>query len=138
MTTTLLDHTDASVKHAVLIDDTLRVERAEVVIDGKVVSRCTWLWNGNDAGHVALLEVYTEPGYRRRGYAQRAVREAIRRAAGVTRAKNVELRRVSIEVEQKTQINGRALLSRLGFHHTATSSNILKGQDLMIYQIALS
>jgi GNAT superfamily N-acetyltransferase len=136
MTTTLPEHTDASVKHAVLIDDALHVERTEVLIDGRVASRCTWLWNGNDAGHVALLEVFTEPAQRRRGYAQRAVREAIRRAAAVTTARKVPLRRVTIEVEQKAQIHARALLTRLGFHHTATSSNVLKDQDLMTYQIA--
>jgi ribosomal protein S18 acetylase RimI-like enzyme len=136
MTTTPARQSDTSVRHDVLVDEAIHIEQTRVAVDGEIVSRCTWLWNGNSSGHVSLLEIFTEPAHRRRGYAQRSVREAMKRAAVVTRSRGVPLRRVTIEVEQKSQIQGRALLTRLGFHHTATSSNVLLDQDLMTYQIA--
>ena len=49
------------------------------------------------------------------------------------RSRGGKLRRLWLSVEQKTQVNARAFLMKHNFHHTASVSDLLKGQDALIY-----
>ena len=57
----------------------------------------------------------------------------IEQAASYGNARGVPTRRLWVSVEQKTQVNARAFLTRHGFHHVATIHELLAKQDALVY-----
>jgi len=106
-----------------------------VLADGqKVIGQATWFTSGTD-GHASVLQVSVDPNFGRQGHGAAIVKKVIQRAKGHFESRGGRLRRVTINAEQKSQVVGRAFLTKLGFHHVGTLSNVLVKQDLMVYSL---
>lgn len=88
-------------------------------------------------GVVQLLEVYIAPPFRRAGHGERLLEATLEQIRLFFRSRNIPPRRVWMNVHQKDQVNGRALLTELGFHHMATIPSLLKDQDALVYVMSL-
>jgi ribosomal protein S18 acetylase RimI-like enzyme len=84
-------------------------------------------------GVIQLLDLFIHPPYRRSGHGGRLLRAVIEQITRHQRTQKQPLRRVWVSVEQKAQVNARAFLTQHGFHHTSTISDLLQGQDALIY-----
>jgi GNAT superfamily N-acetyltransferase len=94
------------------------------------------LWFTADGSVVQILSLEVAPKHRRSGAGGLLYEELIRNARQLARQRRTPLRRVWIVTEQKSQIIGRAFLTKHGFHHTTTINSLLKGQDALVYQKA--
>jgi GNAT superfamily N-acetyltransferase len=100
---------------------------------GKILAAARWHAPLGREGVVQLIELVVDPTQRRRGLGTSILREVVQQATAVHKAKRVRLRRMWISVEQKTQVNGRAFLTKHGFHHNATITELLDHQDALVY-----
>lgn len=79
-----------------------------------------------------ILDLHVPEPHRRKGTATqlftRAVDDAKKQLGPSTK-----LRRVWTLAPQKTTMGFRALLTHLGFHHTATTTGLLKNEDALTY-----
>ena len=73
------------------------------------------------------------PEHRRKGHGSSLLNAVIQQAALYGSTRGVLTRRVWVSVEQKTQINARAFLTRHGFHHVSTIKELLAKQDALVY-----
>lgn len=78
-----------------------------------------------------LLHIEVAESHRRQGHGTRLYEQALTDAR--TLLGTEKLRRIYCTVPHKSHLNFRALLTRLGFHHTATTTGLLKGEDLLTY-----
>ncbi len=78
-----------------------------------------------------LLHIEVHPNRRREKIATRLFELALHDAAGLLGVHR--LRRVHVGVAHKSHIPLRALLTHLGFHHTGTTTGLLKDEDLLTY-----
>ena len=76
-----------------------------------------------------LLDLTVLPEHRRKGHGSTLITAFIEQAAAYGRASGILTRRLWVSVEQKTQVNARAFLTRHGFHHVATIHELLAKQD---------
>ena len=100
------------------------------------VGRIVWFLPAHDDGVMQILELQVDPAHRRQGHASRLLDEAIAQARLLCKRRGIHLRRTWVAVEQKSQIIARAFLTRHGYHHTSTAANLLKNQDVLVYQKA--
>jgi GNAT superfamily N-acetyltransferase len=100
------------------------------------VGRITWFMPANDDGVMQVLEMQIDPAHRRRGHASRLLGEAVAQARLLCKHRGIQLRRTWIAIEQKSQVVARAFLTKQGYHHTSSATNLLKNQDLLLYQKA--
>ena len=100
---------------------------------GQLIGAAAWHLNCVDEGVVQLVELTIDPKLRRQGHAGALLNETIAQARSVCRMKRVPLRRVWVALEQKTQVLARAFLTKHGFHHTSSVTDLLRDQDLLVY-----
>ncbi len=94
-------------------------------------------WHAGGDGVIQLLDLAVNPDHRRRGVGSSILREVVQQAAAFHELRKSKFRRVWMSVEQKSQVNGRAFLTKHGFHHTATINELLHKQDALIYVKAM-
>ena len=105
---------------------------------GKPMGHAKWHIAGDGkTGVVQLLELEITPPFRRAGHGQRLLEATLEQIRLFFRSRKLPARRVWMNVNQKDQVNGRALLTELGFHHMATIPSLLKDQDALIYVLSL-
>ena len=113
------------------------VQRVELLDDGgEAIAHATWFSTGTD-GQVQLLHIEVEHGQRRHGVGTKLFRLMLKEADAFFRGRGQRLRRVFTNAEQKTHIVFRAFLTKQGFHHTSTLTNVCKKQDVMVYLLGL-
>jgi N-acetylglutamate synthase-like GNAT family acetyltransferase len=100
---------------------------------GQLIGAAAWHLNSVDEGVVQLVELTIDPKRRRQGHAGALLNETTAQARSVCRMKRVPLRRVWVALEQKTQVLARSFLTRHGFHHTSSVTDLLRDQDLLVY-----
>jgi ribosomal protein S18 acetylase RimI-like enzyme len=88
-------------------------------------------------GVAQLLDLAVVPEHRRKGHGSTLMKALIAEAAAYGAASGTPMRRIWVSVEQKTQINARAFLTRHGFHHVATIKELLASQDALVYLLSL-
>ncbi len=104
----------------------------------KPMGHAKWYINGDGStGVVQLLELQIAPPYRRAGHGQRLLEATLGQIRQFFQSKKIPARRVWMNVNQKDHINGRALLTEMGFHHVSTIPALLKGQDALVYMMSL-
>lgn len=93
------------------------------------------LWHATpDQGTAQMLQLEVVPELRRAGRGTRLVREMLNQVARLNaRRRNRPIRVVWTLVAQKGQLPARAFLTRMGFHHVATSKHLYLQDDAMIY-----
>ncbi len=105
---------------------------------GKQIGYARWyVTDDGTTGVAQLLEITIAPPHRRAGHGQRLLQAAIEQIRQFFRARKLPLRRIWMNVNQKDQVNGRAMMTHAGFHHMGTVSSILKDQDALIYVLSL-
>jgi GNAT superfamily N-acetyltransferase len=109
------------------------IQRIELLLDEQTVARLTWHCLDSAEGAMQILDWHVDPAMRRRGYGVLLFNAAIDQADRLCRQRGLRLRRVWVAARQKTQIVGRSLLTRLGFHHVGVAPNVAADEDLMMY-----
>ena len=100
---------------------------------GQLIGAAVWHLNTVDEGVVQLVELTVDPKLRRQGHAGALLDESIAQARSVCRMKRVPLRRMWVALEQKSQVLARSFLTKHGFHHTSSVTDLLRDQDLLVY-----
>jgi ribosomal protein S18 acetylase RimI-like enzyme len=97
------------------------------------------VWSSTDiAGGVAhVLSVEVDPKHRRRGHGTAIAKAMQSQAALLFKAHGVRFRRVVMMTNQKTHIHARAWLTKLGYHHIQTLTNVAKGEDVLVYLLGM-
>jgi ribosomal protein S18 acetylase RimI-like enzyme len=95
---------------------------ARLVVGKKVVA--TSVFHVTSDGIFQIVELTTGPKYLRKGHASKLLTAMV---------KKLRPRKMWIAVGHKSQVIGRAFLTRHGFHHISTTSNLLGDEDLLIY-----
>lgn len=108
------------------------IQTIELFDGEKSIASATWFTTAND-GVIQLLDIRVLPELRRRGVGTGLFKQLQVEADRFMRARNMRLRRVICNAEQKSHIIGRAFLTRLGFHHVQTISNTMKNEDILVY-----
>ena len=109
------------------------VQRIELHDDQRRLGRALWHLPTHSDGVAQIIELSIEESQQRRGHGGRLLNEVLRQARLLATTRGTPLRRVWVMVEQKSQLRARAFLTRRGFHHTSTASNLLRDQDLLLY-----
>jgi N-acetylglutamate synthase-like GNAT family acetyltransferase len=105
-------------------------------LDDQVIGTAHWFTTGTD-GHVQLLHLDIDPKHRRQKRGTKLYQEVVAQARQFFQSHQQPVRRVTVQIEQKSQVIGRAWLTTLGFHHVGTTRNVLNEQDLLIYLLGL-
>ncbi len=104
------------------------------LLDGKaVVATARWHAPLGEDGVVQILDLSVDPLHQRAGHGSAIMRAIYDQARTLFTSLEIKPRRVWISIEQKSQVIGRAFLSRHGFHHVSTIKNLLRKQDALIY-----
>jgi ribosomal protein S18 acetylase RimI-like enzyme len=90
-------------------------------------------WYASGQGVVQLLDFSIAASHRRMGHGQRLLEASIKQMSQFYRARQLKLRRLWVNIEQKQQVIARAFLTGEGFHHVATLGQLFKDQDGLIY-----
>jgi ribosomal protein S18 acetylase RimI-like enzyme len=101
-----------------------------------VLGQAHWFTTGTD-GHVQLLQLEIDPAHRRQKLGTKLYHQVVEQARAFFAQHKQPLRRITVHIEQKSQVQGRAWLTTLGFHHVGTTRNVLLDQDLLIYLLGL-
>jgi ribosomal protein S18 acetylase RimI-like enzyme len=112
------------------------IQRIELYEDQRRLGRALWHLPTHADGVAQIIELMIDESQQRRGHGGRLLNEVLRQARLLATTRGTTLRRVWIMVEQKSQLRARAFLTRHGFHHTSTASNLLRDQDLLLYSKA--
>jgi ribosomal protein S18 acetylase RimI-like enzyme len=102
-----------------------------------IIATAHWHSAGGLEGVAQLLDLTVLPEHRRKGHGSTLITAFIEQAAAYGPASGIPTRRLWVSVEQKTQVNARAFLTRHGFHHVATIRELLAQQDALVYLLAL-
>lgn len=114
------------------------VQTIRLTEDGQPIGFATWHVAGDGSTGVAqLLELTIAPPFRRAGRGQRLLKATVEQIKSFFRARKLPLRRIWMNVNQKDQVNGRAMMTEAGFHHIGTIPSLLKNQDALIYVLSL-
>ena len=113
-------------------------QKIELFDGSKRIGHALWYSSGTIDGHVQILELEIIPALQRQGYGSRLLRIVRDEASRFLVRSNAQLRRITIEVPHKTQVIGRAFLTKHGFHHVETLHQVLIKQDLLIYQLGMN
>lgn len=109
------------------------VQCVELRDDRSLVGRALWHLPCHADGVVQIIELSVDPAQQRQGHGGRLLNEVLHQARRLASSRGTVVRRVWLMVEQKSQLRARAFLTRHGFHHTSTASNLLRDQDLLLY-----
>ena len=114
------------------------IQTVRVSDNSKTMGHAKWHVAGDaKSGVVQLLELEIAATFRRAGHGQRLLETTLEQIRLFFRSRKIPPRRVWMNVNQKDQVIGRALLTELGFHHMATIPSLLKDQDALIYVLSL-
>jgi ribosomal protein S18 acetylase RimI-like enzyme len=113
------------------------LQRIEMREDGKTVAAAHWHAPAGKEGVVQLLDLTVIPEHRRKGHGSTLLIALRDQAIAYGKARGILTRRIWVSVEQKTQVNARAFLTRHGFHHVATIKEMLANQDALVYLLSL-
>jgi GNAT superfamily N-acetyltransferase len=102
------------------------------------VGTCVWYAQSDLEGVMRILRITIADEHRRKGMGSLLFKHSVAQARELFKTRGGKLRRVIIDMEQKTQVIGRAFLTRHGFHHVSTISHVLHRQDIMVYQLSLT
>jgi ribosomal protein S18 acetylase RimI-like enzyme len=105
--------------------------------EGRVIGTARWYVPVGKDGVVQILDLAIQPEHRRKGNGSALLLAIKQQAVSYGQASAHPTRRLWISIEQKTQINARAFLTRHGFHHVATLKELLDDQDALVYLLAL-
>jgi len=97
------------------------------------IATARWHVPVGQEGVAQLLDLAVIPEHRRKGHGSTLLGAFIEQAVLYGQFARVPTRRLWVSVEQKTQINARAFLTRHGFHHVATIKELLAAQDALVY-----
>ncbi len=104
------------------------------LLDGdKILATARWYAPLGDDGVVQILDLFVDPLHQRTGHGSAIMRAIYDEAKTLFTHLDLKPRRIWISIEQKSQVNGRAFLSRHGFHHVSTIKNLIRKQDALIY-----
>jgi ribosomal protein S18 acetylase RimI-like enzyme len=109
------------------------LQRIDLREGATVIATANWHAPIGREGVAQLLDLTVVPEHRRRGRGSALLTLFIEQASLYGRSIGVPTRRLWISVEQKTQVNARAFLTRHGFHHVATIKELLAEQDALVY-----
>ena len=109
------------------------LQRIELRERRRPIGCAAWHVIDLDDGVAQLVELTVEPTLQRRGHGSALLNESIAQARTVCRLKRAPLRRLWVALGQKSQVIARAFLTRHGFHHTASVTDLLRDQDLLVY-----
>ena len=109
------------------------LQRIELRDARQLVGEAVWHLNSMDEGVVQLVELTVDAALRRKGHAGALLNEVIGQARAVCKLRRVPLRRIWVPLEQKSQVVARSFLTKHGFHHTASVTDLLRDQDLLVY-----
>lgn len=79
-----------------------------------------------------ILDIHVPDSQRRKGHGSRLLFQAIADAKKQL-APSAKLRRVWVLAPQKTALPFRSFLTQHGFHHTSTTTGLLKNEDALTY-----
>jgi ribosomal protein S18 acetylase RimI-like enzyme len=109
------------------------LQRVDLREGGTIVATAHWHVPIGKEGVVQLLDLTVVPEHRRKGHGSTLLMALQEQAVQYGRISGIPTRRIWVSVEQKTQINARAFLTRHGFHHVATIKELLAEQDALVY-----
>lgn len=109
------------------------LQRLEIFHGKTRLGHAVWHLSSADEGVMQLVELQVQPDHRRAGHASVLLNDAIAQARALCKLRRVPLRRMWVPVEQKSQVLARSFLTRHGFHHTSTISELMKDQDVLVY-----
>jgi ribosomal protein S18 acetylase RimI-like enzyme len=112
-------------------------QRLELREGGVAIATAHWHVPVGKEGVAQLLDLTVVPEHRRKGHGSTVLIAFKEQAAAYGKASGIPTRRIWVAVEQKTQVNARAVLTRHGFHHVATIKELLAKQDALVYLLAL-
>src|SRR5690606_10049489 len=97
------------------------LQTIRVTDQGKPVAIARWHCGAdNSDGVVQILDLVVTPIHRRQGHGDRLMEAIVDQASKLSKLKGTRLRRLWLNVEQKTQVAARSFLMDHGFHHVAT------------------
>jgi GNAT superfamily N-acetyltransferase len=100
-----------------------------------VLARACWYLDGDaNEGVVQILDLSVADGRGRQGLGTALVGQVLDQAQRALALRGGRLRRVWAAVPQKSRLIGRAFLTARGFHHVTTVSDMLRDEDLLVYQ----
>jgi len=97
------------------------------------VGKLIWFAPAPGHGVVHVLHCHIDPAHQRRRHGTELFRQMQNQASQFFKSHGFRTRRIVVTVDQKSQINARAWLSKLGFHHIQTLQNISPGEDALVY-----
>jgi ribosomal protein S18 acetylase RimI-like enzyme len=109
------------------------IQRIDLREGSTTIATARWHAPMGREGVAQLLDLNVIPEHRRKGHGSRLLTLFIEQAAAYGSAIGTPTRRLWVSVEQKTQVNARAFLTRHGFHHVATIKELLAAQDALVY-----
>jgi ribosomal protein S18 acetylase RimI-like enzyme len=98
-----------------------------------VVASARWHCRGAEDGVMQILDITVDPNLRRQGIGRAMARAAIEQARQYHAARQRPLRRAWLLARQKSDIVARAFLTSIGFHHVASLSDFLEGEEGLLY-----
>jgi len=113
------------------------IQRIELREGATTIATAHWHTTGGQEGVVQLLDLSVVPEHRRKGHGSALMAAFKEQAALYGKTAGIPTRRLWVSVEQKTQVNARAFLTRHGFHHVATIRELLAKQDALVYLLSL-
>ena len=84
-------------------------------------------------GVVQILDIHIHPPHQRKGHGARLLKEVVAQATAYFKLHRSRLRRIWAAVEHQQHIHARAFLTGQGFHHVATTGNLYRTQDQLLY-----
>jgi ribosomal protein S18 acetylase RimI-like enzyme len=109
------------------------IQRIDLREGSSIIATAHWHAPVGQEGVAQLLDLTVIPEHRRKGRGSSLLTLFIEQAVLYGQATGIPIRRVWISVEQKTQVNARAFLTRHGFHHVSTIKELLAKQDALVY-----
>ncbi len=103
----------------------------------KPTATATWSTTGHPDGVAQIIDLWVTPLERRRGIGTQMLRATVGQIIAYFKVHKRPTRRLWMTIEQKDQIVSRAFLTKHGFHHTGSLSELYKKQELLLYTKAL-
>jgi ribosomal protein S18 acetylase RimI-like enzyme len=100
---------------------------------GRSVATLRWHCRDPRDGIIQILDLTVAPDVRRQGIGRLMVKGAIEQARNYHAARKLPLRRAWLLARQKSDIIARAFLTSIGFHHVASLSDFLEGEEGLLY-----
>jgi len=109
------------------------LQRIDLIEGSSTIATAHWHAPVGLEGVIQLLDLTVIPEHRRKGQGSTLLTAFIEQSVLYGKTTGILTRRIWMSVEQKTQVNARAFLTRHGFHHVATIKELLARQDALVY-----